>query len=349
MATTESFLKSTAAVTKKIIVETAKYSIPLTPENYHIWFEYFIGSNKELEADIDDLINSNKPFTSDISQKLYTKHFNQEKNDLKDVHKKTNEILQQIVLTTLSTTNCTSDYSDKMEKYCHKIKNIDEPEQIQHVIEDIIKDTNNMAKYSKQLNEKIEAANLQINNLSKKLEESKKDVLIDALTGLNNRKAFDSKLRHLFDKFNQNEDFFSILMLDIDYFKKFNDEYGHQIGDEVLRIVGSHLKENLKGKDFPSRYGGEEFVVILPNTTIQKAKIVAEIIRNEISNVRLKIKKTGKTLGSITISIGVSEIRKGDTFASVVERADLALCFAKNSGRNNVKSEEDIASQKTGT
>lgn len=349
MAKTESFLKSTASVTKKIIVETAKYSIPLTPENYHTWFEYFVGSNKELKAEIDDLIASIKPFTSDINQKLYTKHFSKEKNDLKDVHKETNKILKQIVLTTLSTANCTSDYSDKMENYCHKIKNIDEPEQIQHVIEDIIKDTNNMAKYSKQLNEKVEAANSQISSLSKKLEETKKDVLIDALTGLNNRRAFDGKLSSLFDNFKQNEEFFSILMLDIDYFKKFNDEYGHQIGDEVLRIVGSHLKENLKGKDFPSRYGGEEFIVILPNTAIQKAKIVAEIIRSEISNIRLKIKKTGKTLGDITVSIGVSELRKGDTSASVVERADAALYFAKNAGRNNVKSEDDLESQQTGT
>ena len=64
-----------------------------------------------------------------------------------------------------------------------------------------------------------------------------------------------------------------------DYFKKFNDQYGHQVGDEVLRIVGSHLKENLKGKDFPSRYGGEEFIVLLPNTKLDKAYIVAEQIR----------------------------------------------------------------------
>lgn len=342
MTTYGSFIKSTTSVAKNIILETAKYSIPLTPENYHIWFDYFIGSNKELETDINELINSNIPFTNDINQKLYTKHFSKDKNDLKNIHKKTIKILQQFMLTTLSTKDLTLDYSDKMEKYNNKIKNIEEPEEIQHVIEDIINDTNNMAKYSKQLNDKIEALNSKIYNLNKKLEETKREVLIDALTGLNNRKAFDSKLSKLFDKFIQNEDSFSILMLDIDYFKKFNDTYGHQVGDEVLRIVGSHLRENLKGKDFPSRYGGEEFIVILPNTAIQKAKIVAEIIRNEISNIRLKMKKTGKTLGDITVSIGVSETRKGDTSTSVVERADSALYFAKNSGRNNVKSEEDI-------
>jgi diguanylate cyclase len=135
-------------------------------------------------------------------------------------------------------------------------------------------------------------------------------------------------------------------MLDIDYFKKFNDQYGHQVGDEVLRIVGAHLKKNLKGKDFPARYGGEEFIVLLPDTKLDKAYIVSEQIRDNISKKRLKIKKTGQVLGNITASLGVSEIREEDTAISVVERADSALYLAKNSGRNNVKSEKDFEQER---
>jgi diguanylate cyclase len=115
-----------------------------------------------------------------------------------------------------------------------------------------------------------------------------------------------------------------------------------------LLIVGSHLKENLKGKDFPSRYGGEEFIVLLPNTKLDKAYIVAEQLRKNISEKGLKIKKTGQSLGNITVSVGVSEIRAGDTAISVVERADAALYLAKDSGRDNVKSEKDVESVKIG-
>jgi diguanylate cyclase len=157
------------------------------------------------------------------------------------------------------------------------------------------------------------------------------------------------KINDLCEEFDKNEEFFSVVMLDIDYFKKFNDQYGHQVGDEVLRIVGSCLKENLKGKDFPSRYGGEEFIVLLPNTKLDKAYIVAEQIRENISKKRLKIKKTGQAIGNITVSVGVSEIREGDTAISVAERADSALYIAKDSGRNNVKSEKDFESAETGT
>jgi len=133
-------------------------------------------------------------------------------------------------------------------------------------------------------------------------------------------------------------------MLDIDHFKRFNDHYGYQVGDEVLWIVESHLKENLKDKDFPSRYGGEEFIVLLLNTKLDKANIVAEQIRENISKKGLKIKKTEQSLGNITVSVGVSEFREGDTAASVVERADSALYLAKDSGRNNVKLEKDVES-----
>jgi diguanylate cyclase len=206
-----------------------------------------------------------------------------------------------------------------------------------------------MAESSKQLNQKLEEATSQIKTLSKQLEETEKEVLLDALTKLNNRKAFDRKINDLCERFDKNEGFFSVVMLDIDYFKKFNDQYGHQVGDEVLRIVGSHLKKNLKGKDIPSRYGGEEFIILLPDTKLDKAYIVAEQIRENISKKRLKIKKTEQTLGNITVSVGVSEIREGDTAISVVERADSALYLAKNSGRNNVKSEKEFESAETGT
>ena len=206
-----------------------------------------------------------------------------------------------------------------------------------------------MAESSRQLNQQLEEATSQIENLGKKLVETEREVLLDALTGLNNRKAFDRKIKELYEKYEKKEIFFSVIMLDIDFFKKFNDQYGHQIGDEVLSIVGSNLKGNLKGKDFPARYGGEEFIILLPNTRLDNACVVADQIREEISKKRLKIKKTGQTMGNITVSLGVSEIRERDTVMSVVERADAALYLAKDSGRNNVKSENDLKSAETGT
>ena len=350
MKTFDDSPKAVTEIAKNVILNAAKRSIPLTPENFHVWFEYFLGSNKELKTAIDELIASGKGFSHEINERLYTDYLEGNKKDiLQEVHKETRRIFQNIFEVTRSTKDLASDYSDKMDEYSNKLQAATDLTQMQNFIEDIIIDTNKMAASSRILNQQLEEATSQIQSLSKQLEETEKEVLLDSLTGLNNRKAFDIKLNDLCEKFDQNEGFFSVAMLDIDYFKKFNDQYGHQVGDEVLRIVGSHLRENLKGKDFPSRYGGEEFIVLLPNTKLDKAYIVAEQLRKNVSEKGLKIKKTGQSLGIITVSVGVSEIRAGDTAISVVERADAALYLAKDSGRDNVKSEKDVESVKTET
>ena len=350
MKTIDDSPKAVTEIAKNVILNAAERSIPLTPENFHVWFEYFLGSNKELKTAIDELIASGKGFSHEINERLYTDYLGGDKKDiLQEVHKETRRIFQNIFEVTLSTKGLASDYSDKMDEYSNKLQDATNLTQMQNFIEDIITDTNNMAASSRKLNQQLEEATSQIQSLSKQLEETEKEVLLDSLTGLNNRKAFDIKINDLCEKFDQNKGFFSVAMLDIDYFKKFNDQYGHQVGDQVLRIVGSNLKENLKGKDFPSRYGGEEFIVLLPNTKLDKANIVAEQLRKNISENGLKIKKTGQSLGTITVSVGVSEIRAGDTAISVVERADAALYLAKDSGRDNVKSEKDVESVKTGT
>jgi diguanylate cyclase len=348
MTTSDDSPRTVAEIAKNVILETTERSIPLTPENYNVWFEYFLGSNQELKASIDELINSENSFSQEINERLYTEYLKGDKKEmLQEVHKETHKIFQNIFQTTLSTSDLTSNYSAKMEEYSNKLDEAKDLTEIQHFIVDIIKDTDNMAESSRQLNQQLEEATSQIENLSKQLEETQREVLLDALTGLNNRKAFDRKIKDLCEEYDQKGAFFSVFMLDIDFFKKFNDQYGHQIGDEVLCIVGSILKKSLKGKDFPARYGGEEFIILLPNTTLDNACVIADQIREEISQKRLKIKKTGQTIGNITVSVGVSEFCKRDTTMSVVERADAALYLAKDSGRNNVKSEKDFKSSKS--
>jgi diguanylate cyclase len=345
MTTFDDSPKTVAEIAKNVILNTTERSISLTPENYQVWFEYFLGSNQELKATMDEFIASEKGFTQEINEKLYTEYLKGDKQEiLQEVHEETHKIFQNILQTTLSTSDLTSIYSAKMEEYSNQLDKAKDLTQIQHFIVDIIKDTHNMAASSRQLNQQLEEATTQIQTLNRQLEETEREVLLDALTGLNNRKALDKKINDLCKKFDNSQGLFSVLMLDIDYFKKFNDQYGHQIGDEVLCIVGSQLKKNLKGKDFPSRYGGEEFIILLPNTTLDNACVVADQIREKISKKRLKIKKTGQPIGNITVSIGVSEIRERDTAISVVERADAALYMAKDSGRNNVKSEKDLKS-----
>jgi diguanylate cyclase len=133
----------------------------------------------------------------------------------------------------------------------------------------------------------------------------------------------------------------TLLITDIDHFKRFNDSYGHLTGDQVLRLVALSVKQNVKGADLAARFGGEEFAVILPNTPMRSALTVAEHIRRAVMSKELVKRSTGENLGRVTISIGVASYRPGDTYASLIDRADTCLYAAKRGGRNKVVCETD--------
>jgi diguanylate cyclase len=160
--------------------------------------------------------------------------------------------------------------------------------------------------------------------------------MTDGLTGLANRKAFDSEFDRLFQDATRSKASFTLLMLDIDHFKAFNDNFGHQVGDQVLRLVARTLKDSIKGKDFAARYGGEEFSIILPDTDLAGAIIVGNALRKAVASKDVINRSTGKTLGRITMSVGVAQFDGDRTPEDLIERADSALYIAKHNGRNQV-------------
>ena len=179
-----------------------------------------------------------------------------------------------------------------------------------------------------------------ISELNGRLEDVKRESLTDALTGLANRKCFEIKLAEAENSAIEQSSPFSLLMVDIDYFKKFNDRYGHQMGDQVLKLVGQVLTRSFKGRDTAARYGGEEFAIVLPRADLEAATALAERVRKKVAESRVTRKRSGEQLGQITLSLGVACHRLGETARDLVIRADRALYRAKESGRNRVVAEE---------
>ena len=137
----------------------------------------------------------------------------------------------------------------------------------------------------------------------------------------------------------------SLLIIDIDYFKKFNDTFGHQIGDQVLKLLAQTLTSSIKGQDLAARFGGEEFCVILPGTGVDNAVKLAEIIRNKVGKKQVKNRKTGESMGQITVSVGVAEFSYGEPLSQLILRADEAMYTAKRTGRNRVVSQSMVDSK----
>jgi two-component system cell cycle response regulator len=162
--------------------------------------------------------------------------------------------------------------------------------------------------------------------------------ITDALTGLHNRRYMESHLGTLADQAHARGKPLTLMVLDIDYFKSINDTYGHDAGDEVIREFARRLSMNVRAIDMPCRFGGEEFVIVMPETDLTVAGMVAERLRRSIAGETFAVNKGTKRI-DVTISIGLATLdRKGEPVADVLKRADTALYRAKHDGRNRVVS-----------
>jgi two-component system cell cycle response regulator len=160
--------------------------------------------------------------------------------------------------------------------------------------------------------------------------------ITDALTGLQNRRYMESHLATLVEQAAARGKPLALLILDIDYFKSVNDTFGHDAGDDVLREFATRVRKSIRGIDLACRYGGEEFVVVMPETDTAVAAVVAERIRRRIASEPFPIRQ-GTTAIDVTISIGIAALSAADdTAAGILKRADLALYRAKRDGRNRV-------------
>jgi len=181
------------------------------------------------------------------------------------------------------------------------------------------------------LQDRLADAEKKIQNQAEEIRVKQSEARTDALTKLANRRAFDDVLAKNVASFKSEKRPLSMLMLDVDHFKQFNDTHGHQAGDAVLRSVGNTIAQAVKASDIPCRYGGEEFALVMPNTKIPQAKLAAERVRKAIEDLTVSFE--GQSL-NVTASIGIAEITAGEEEAKLVRRADDAVYASKEAGRN---------------
>ncbi|GAB6137715.1 GGDEF domain-containing protein [Halanaerobaculum tunisiense] len=309
----------------------AKYPYPINlflnqlSENIIVYFDkdyYILDYNEEFLNLFD--FNKGKLKKKKISNLLTEKSFNKLKVNFgkdKSYKRKNLEFLSSLVNNKIHNTyNC---YLFKLEdSFCLIGKQ--ETYKKTEIINEISKLNNQLANKSRKLtkkNKKLNKANKRIENLLR----------TDELTELSNRRHFMEYFKKMIARSKRYSTSLSLIMCDLDKFKEINDNYGHDIGDKVLKAVGELLKEETREEDMAARVGGEEFSILLTDTSLQNGKVYAERIRKKVS--QLDIEEVDR---KITLSLGITKLKESDDKESFFKRADEALYKAKNSGRNKV-------------
>ena len=334
--TSNNQFEKSLAVGEKAFSSLIEDTVPVWPEMYEVLYAYESGQNVDVVSAIDNLKKLGTHLNLDSLQQIHVDHFSNAKllDVSEDIGGKINTEIRKIVTAMNSAGERTVECDLALRKIETKFSSVKTPDQLHGVVEILSDITRAMAENNKSLNSKLQQSTQQIEVLHKDLETARNESNTDALTTLANRKKFDSFLRKSFEALHEDYDDLSLLLVDIDHFKKFNDTYGHQTGDQILRLVAHTLKNGLKGSDLPARYGGEEFGIVLPGTKSQDAFTVAEQIRKAIASKELIKRSTGENLGFLTVSIGIAQATPDDTPAKLIGRSDEALYQAKNSGRN---------------
>jgi diguanylate cyclase len=241
----------------------------------------------------------------------------------------------------------TSSYTESLADVSDRLGSAADRDGLRAIVECLVRSTREMEQTNQSLEIRLKASKQEINQLQENLETVRNESLTDPLTGLANRKYFDQMLYQAVARSRANDEPLSLLLTDIDHFKKFNDSYGHLTGDQVLRLVAHAVRQNVKGQDLAARYGGEEFAIILPGTMQRQALTIADHIRRSVVLKELIKRSTGENLGRITISVGVATLQPGEAAPALIERADACLYAAKRNGRNCIVGECDLEAMPT--
>lgn len=312
--------------------------LPPVPQNYEVWYVYYANVNPNLRDEINQLLLDQDKLTHQDCQDLYEKYLNfgSERETYERAGDQINATLHDVSNLMQNVKDTTQDFTTSLQGATGKLDGADVPEHIRDVLVTIRQETEKMIAYNSELENRLDQSANLMGELKRDMERIRRQAITDGLTGLANRKAFDEQMNRMCREAKKSGKGFSLILIDIDHFKAFNDTYGHQVGDQVLRLVAMTLINEVKGQDMAARYGGEEFAIILPGTNIEAAKAVAENLRKAVEQKEVLNRITGENLGQITVSLGVAQFYQTESSEELIRRTDMALYAAKDQGRNKV-------------
>jgi diguanylate cyclase len=307
------------------------------PLTYTVWYEYVLRGDRQLCERLQQAIGKSERLSSEDTDELYARHLVGRKQEI--INKAQATILQALDNMSAAIGDAhhnTGRFAGHLKEFTEETAGPLSPEVFGQSVRVIAEQARKSGEELARVQTRLQDSEAQVKRMAEDLAQIRAEVYIDALSGLFNRRRFDAALASLASKAAQENEPFSLLLIDIDEFKAINDRHGHVFGDQVIQCVSQAIKASVKGRDLAARYGGDEFAVLLPETASHGGATVAEYIRRIIERRPLGDFTGDGEEASMTVSIGLATLKGKESGQELLRRADKALYQAKKNGRNQV-------------
>ena len=330
------------ALARRALEEMEASGVWPTPLNFELWLHYLGDPDGALAREMTRLLDASESFTEGTAEMLAAEYLPRGRlsEEIRDAGAVLNRELTSVYDAIAAAQKSQAAYGVTLADASASMNKAEAPADLQQMVTGLTVATSKVQRENATLERRLESSTKEVARLREHLEQVRRDAMTDALTNLANRKAFDEELLRACDKAAKDAGDLTLAVLDIDHFKRFNDTWGHQTGDQVLRYVASVIGRISKAPRVAARYGGEEFAIIFPGESAGTVEETLNAIRVEIGSRALRRRSTNDELGAVTLSAGIAQFRMGESGSGLLDRADEALYAAKRAGRNQVSNAE---------
>lgn len=315
-----------------------------TPLNYELWSQVISEPDGPLAQEIERLRVAGEALTDDLAERLASTYLPKARlsEQIRDTGQALSRELASAEQVIRTAQESSESFSSRLEETSRTLENDPTGPALQDAVANLADATLQMRAQNASFERALAASTSEVAVLREQLETIRKEAATDTLTRLANRRAFDEAIERCRAEALETGRGFCLALLDIDHFKKFNDIWGHQTGDQVLKYVASAILKHALPPRFAARFGGEEFAIIEAGETLSATAPLVERILRDVSAANVRRRSTNDNLGIITLSAGIAAYRPGDTVHSLIERADASLYQAKRDGRNRLVVDNDL-------